>query len=221
MNLTICNDILGRVPQFRVIAYTMDVENKLTNELTLYIDKLKFEYSNRYDLTKIVTIPKLKQTRDGYKALGKDPSHTRPACEALLRRFVKGDGIYRLGDIIDLGNVLSLLTSRSVCVVDANKIKGSIIIRQGNENESYEALNRGKLNISKLPVYCDELGPFGCPTSDTLRTSISEETTKILIMLICFSEEEINEDTNLMISLFKKYVNAKNIEKIEVNYGKF
>ena len=64
--------------------------------------------------------------------MGKDPSHTRPACEALLRRVVKGNELYRLGDVIDLGNILSIETLRSVCVVDSDKLVGDIVIRENN-----------------------------------------------------------------------------------------
>lgn len=221
MNLTICKEILDKVPSFNVIAYQMEVENKTTKELDIYLDELTHIYPSIYKLEDVVNLPKLKETRDGYKKLGKDPSHTRPACEALLRRFVKGSGIYRLGDIIDLGNILSLLTQRSVCVVDFDKLQGDIIIRLGKENEPYEAINRGNLNISNIPVYVDEIGPFGCPTSDTMRTAVTPNTKKILVMIICFSEQRIKEDEDLLISLYKKYANATSIEEIEVHYGKF
>jgi len=221
VNLTICNEILDKLPNFRVVAYEMTVQNGKRKEVDEYLEKLKNEYSSTYLLEDVVKIPKIKETRDGYKLLGKDPSHTRPACEAILRRFVKKEGIYRLGDIIDVGNILSLVTKRSVCVVDSQKLYGNITIRLGAKDEPFEAINRGSLNVYKLPVYSDELGPFGSPTSDTVRTSVTSTTKNILVMLICFSENEIKEDTDLLLELYKKYLQATNIKEIEVIYGKF
>ena len=76
-------------------------------------------------------------------------------------------------------------------------------------------MNRGHINITNMPVYCDEIGPFGTPTSDTDRTAISNETKKIIVMLIAFDDSEIEEDCELLISLYRDYANALNIEKIE------
>lgn len=221
MKLTISNDILSKLPDFNVIAYTMDVDNKTTEIVTKYLKELEKEYYNKYQPEEITKIPRLKETRDGYKKLGKDPSHTRAATEALLRRFVKGTGIYRLGDIIDLGNILSLLTNRSVCVVDYDKLQGDILIRVGQKDEPFEAINRGSLNIHNLPVYVDDLGPFGTPTSDTDRTKVDNNTKKIYIMIICFSHEDIHNDELLLLDIYIKYANASNIKKIEVQYGEF
>ena len=126
--------------------------------------------------------------------MGKDPSHTRPACEALLRRVVKGNELYRLGDVIDLGNILSIETLRSVCVVDSDKLVGDIVIRLGNSYDNYEGINRGIINVTNIPVYTDEIGPFGCPTSDTLRTAVTATTKSILVMIICFDDLEKDID---------------------------
>lgn len=221
MKLTISSSILSKVPTFNVIAYTMEVDNETTTEVSEYLNQLEKEYYNKYLPEEIVKIPRLKETRDGYKLLGKDPSHTRPATEALLRRFVKGTGIYRLGDIIDLGNILSLLTNRSVCVVDYNKLKGDIIIRIGEKDEPFQAINRGSLNIYNLPVYVDNIGPFGTPTSDTDRTKVDEYTNKIFIMIICFGVDDIEENEKLLLDIYQKYAKAKDIKKIEVQYGEF
>lgn len=220
MKLIINNDVTSIVPSFSVIAYSMDVVNTKTNEVTKYIDDLTKWCQTKYNIETITQIPKLKETRDGYKAFGKDPSHTRPACEALLRRLVKKEGIYRLGDIIDIGNIVSILTLRSVCVVDYEKLKGNINIRLGNQNDIYYGINRGIINVNRIPVYVDDVGPFGCPTSDTDRTKVTDTTKSILVMIICFSKNDIINDEQLMLDLYQRYAQAKNIKKIEVNYGK-
>jgi DNA/RNA-binding domain of Phe-tRNA-synthetase-like protein len=194
----------------------MAVDNDATEDVDNLILMVKEKYTNFVPLTEVVTIPKIKVSRDGYKKLGKDPSHTRLACEALLRRMIKGDDLYRLGDIIDLGNILSIETMRSVCVVDLDKIEGDVTIRIGTKDDIYFGINRGQINVDKIPLYTDKIGPFGNPTSDTDRTKVTSSTENILIMIICFNQEDMEKDEEILLSLYQKYANARNINKLEV-----
>ena len=174
-----------------------------------------------FAINEVTSNPFIKETRDAYKTLKKDPSHTRCAVEALVRRVIKynaneGNSIYSLGDIIDLGNILSVMTLRSVCVVDLEKINNDIEIRIGQPNEVVEAIHRDNINAENLIVYTDDTGIFGSPTSDTLRTSVTDETKSILVMIMCFSQNNLNENEQLLKNLYQKYTNAKNIKKILV-----
>lgn len=216
MKINIDLELKNKLPDFSVIAYTMTVDNNTTEDVDNLILMVKEKYTNFVPLTEVVTIPKIKVSRDGYKKLGKDPSHTRLACEALLRRMIKGDDLYRLGDIIDLGNILSIETMRSVCVVDLDKIASDVTIRIGNKDDIYFGINRGQINVDKIPLYTDKIGPFGNPTSDTNRTKVTSSTENILIMIICFNQEDMEKDEEILLSLYQKYANARNINKLEV-----
>ncbi len=215
MKVTISEDITKILPGFSVIAYTMDVDNKLTDGVTTFINKVVEENKDIYTLEQVIKDQKILESRNGYKKLGKDPSHTRVACENLLRRIIKRQPLYRLGDIIDLGNILSILTRRSVCVVDLDKLVGNVNIRIGTKEDIYITINRGPLNVDKIPVYEDENSPFGCPSSDTLRTAVDQSTKSIYIMIICFEQTNLEEDEKLLIDIYKKYTNARNIKKIK------
>ena len=210
MKINIDTNLLEKLPEFSVIAYLMDVENNKTETVENILNNLKSDIL----IEEVTTNPKIKETRDGYKALGKDPSHTRPACEALLRRIIKGIKLYSLGDLIDLGNILSVETKRSVCVVDANKIKGDVTIRVGVEGEYVDAINRGLINANNLPVYIDDEGIFGSSTSDTMRTSVTNITKQILVMIICFNDQDKEQDEQLLKDLYVNYANAKNLIKL-------
>jgi DNA/RNA-binding domain of Phe-tRNA-synthetase-like protein len=219
MNLRISNDLKELIPTFSVIAYKIDFDEKFnamqqSKLVDEYLSNIYKTYPTIYNYDEITKIAKLKLTRDGYKKMGKDPSHTRPACEALLRRVVKGNALYRLGDVIDLGNILSIETLRSVCVVDSDKLVGDIVIRLGNSSDNYEGINRGIINVTNIPVYTDEIGPFGCPTSDTLRTAVTATTKSILVMIICFDDFEKDIDEKRLVQLYQTNTLIKNITKI-------
>lgn len=217
MKLKITNELKKFVPSFKVSCYTFttleknDKEN-LSNDLTEAFNNIDKEYQKKYILSEVTKIPKLKSTRDGYKMLGKDPSHTRPACEALVRRIIRDGSIYRLGNLIDFGNYLSIKLMKSVCMVDLDKIQGDVTIRIGSDSDYYEGINRGIINVTNLPLYTDEIGPFGNPTSDTIRTAITNDTTNVLIMLIHFDDNI--EDEDKMLLLLNKYLKITNLTKI-------
>ena len=124
MKITIDRSILSQLPEFNIIALSMDVtyeeNNIFVEEL---IKKTEKKISEEYSLEEVLNIPLIKEGRDGYKKLKKDPSRYRLACESLLRRLVKGNELYRINNLVDVGNILSIECKRSVAVLDYEKIK--------------------------------------------------------------------------------------------------
>lgn len=216
MLITITNEVLSKLPNFNIIAYTMDVEVRsseiIEEEIKTYEKRIKEEYS----LEEVLNIPLIKEARDAYKKLGKDPSRYRLAVESLYRRLVKGNSLYRINNVVDCGNILSIALFRSTAILDLEAIKGNVKIRIGREDDCYYGIGRGLLNISNIPVYVDDIGPFGSTTSDTERTMIKENSKSILVMIICFSDTYIEENKILTLELFKKYAFAKNIQEVKV-----
>lgn len=211
MKLTITNDLknIG----FSVTCYSFEYINCKKTFKEKFLEVYN-GIQSKYKTEEVTKINKLKITRDGYKLLKKDPSHTRPACEALIRRVLKNDQIDNISTLVDFGNLLSIMTMKSVCVVDLDKIKGNITIRLGTKDDIYYGINRGLINVSNLPLYCDELSPFGNPTSDTERTMIQNETRNVLVMLIHFSKQDMIEDENLMLELLNEYIEFNSLIKI-------
>ena len=177
-----------------VMSFEMTVkptDDALKNEML----EMEKDVMNRLTLETLLKEPRIAAARSGYKALGKDPSRYRLSTEALLRRLIKGSGLYFVNNAVDIGNVLSVKTQRSVAVLDLDKIQGDVLI-----------------NIENIPVYCDEIGPFGTPTSDTPRTRITEETKKILLFITSFNGTDgLEEDAKLAQDLFTKYGEMMNL----------
>ena len=216
MIIRIEREILDKLPSFNVLAYLMDVKlmdsDIIEGEIKKYESMIKEEYS----LEEVLNIPLIKEARDSYKKLGKDPSRYRLAVESLYRRLVKGYGLYRINNLVDAGNILSIKLARSTAILDYEKIVGDVSIRLGRKTDEYYGIGRGQINVSNIPVYVDGVGPFGSTTSDTERTMITNTTKKILVFVICFSEAEIEKDKIETVDIFKKYADAENIEEIEV-----
>ena len=132
-----------------------------------------------------------------------------------MRRIVKGNELYRINNIVDLVNLVSLKSGMSIGGYDAEKIDGRIIFDIGRKDEPYDAIGRGDLNIEFLPVFRDSVSPFGSPTSDSVRTSVTDKT-KIFLMIVVGFSGEVNtfETVELAVNLLRKYGNSTNIETI-------
>jgi len=165
------------------------------------------------ELAEVGSNPAIRASRMAYRRCGKDPSRYRLSSEALMRRVVKGHQLYRINNVVDLINLISLKSGMSIGGYDVDKISGSVIFDLGMKNEPYDAIGRGELNITSLPVFRDAISPFGSPTSDSVRTSVTGNTKRFLMVIIGFSGEICTVETiELSVELLKKYAKADNIE---------
>lgn len=199
-----------KVPGYCLAALCFRMEiNDSSEALKAEMIQLGNEVMTNLTLATLLEEPRILAARRGYKALGKDPSRYRLATESLLRRLIKGNGLYYVNNAVDIGNVLSIKTQRSVAVLDAEQIKGDILIRIG-EDEPFEGIGRGMINIRDIPVYCDEIGPFGSSTSDTPRTMVTEKTKQILLFIISFEGTDgLENDARLAQDLFKRFAGVQ------------
>ena len=128
-------------------------------------------------------IPALEPARALYRGLGIDPTRTRPASEALLRRVLQGRPLFRVNSLVDAMNLCSLRMLVPFGTYDRGRIAGAIVLRVGNEGEGYEGIARGRIGVEGRPVLADREGAFGNPTADSLRTSVTHATSRALVVL--------------------------------------
>lgn len=214
MELTIEDDFRARVPGYRAMMFEADVVNGPTGEaqrqeMAMMADGI----AGHYAVGDINAIPAIAATRKAYKACGKDPNRYRPSQEQMMRRIVRGLGLYHVSALVDAGNQLSLLSGCSVGCFDADKVEGDVLtLGIGREGEPYEGIGRGQLNIAGLPVFRDALGGIGTPTSDNERTKLSLDTRRLLVTVHLF-DPEVDSDRiiDIFTDLFTRYGSATNI----------
>ena len=156
----------------------------------------------------------LKEARDLYKSFAMDPSRHRPSSEALLRRILKGQGLYRLNNVVDCCNLASLRFLLPIGLYDMMKIEGDITMRVGRDGEQYQGIRKGPVHLAnRLGIY-DEAGPFGSPTSDSARTSVSGATTDILAVLMAtrsYDPIRMHEHLQWCGTLFARHCGARTL----------
>jgi DNA/RNA-binding domain of Phe-tRNA-synthetase-like protein len=149
-------------------------------ELKSMLSTLSDEYAAKYKETPLGEIPTVRSIRSIFHKAGLDPTRYRPSSESLLRRAVKGKGLYFINSVVDLINYFSLKTLCPMGLYDANKLQPPIEWRIGRPGETYEGIGRDTLNLEHFPLLVDQVGPFGSPISDSMRTRVTEDCTRIL-----------------------------------------
>ncbi len=157
--------------------------------------------------------PQILATRTAYKTLGKDPARYRGSAEALLRRVIGGKGLPQINAVVDVINLVSLESKLSIGLYDTAQVQGDIVFRTGRAGETYKGKGKYDLNLEGLPVFCDERGPHGSPTSDSERTMVTGETKNVLVVIVSFGGKDGLDGWNRrIIELMQECAAARDCE---------
>jgi DNA/RNA-binding domain of Phe-tRNA-synthetase-like protein len=187
MDIRISEEIKTLCPgaELGVLLYSARVAAS-SPELLARFDSDTSELGSRYALDAIAKMPHIASTREAYRALGKSPHEYRNAAEAMLRRLVKGSGLYRINNVVDVNNLVSVSSGYSIGSYDISELHGPVTLRRAPEDTHYAGIGKDSVNIGFLPVLYDDEGPFGNPTSDSRRAMIREGSRGIMSVVYSF-----------------------------------
>lgn len=215
MNIIVTDKISAVCPEFVGAAVEAHVQNTtFCPELWDEINALCEDYRSRFTTVSIKEMAAIEATRRVYRACGKDPSRYRPAAEALIRRVVQGKELYQIDTLVDLINLASMKFGYSIGGFDADKFVGdTLALGVGEPDEPYEGIGRGMLNIEGMPVYRDQKGGVGTPTSDNERTKIDITTTHVLVLINGYdgNTETVSANADFVKSLLEHYAGASDV----------
>lgn len=169
-------------------------------------------------------VPGLAPARALYRSFGMDPSRHRPSSEALLRRVLQGKDLYRVGCAVDACNLASLSFLLPIGLYDLARVHGDIVVTVGAPGDAYAGIRKDAVNVGARLALYDEAGPFGSPTSDSARTSVTDTTTALLAVIFApgaCSAAELDGHLDLLGGLFAAHCGARpawraNLESAEV-----
>ncbi len=187
MRVLIEPELKRRCPKTALGCLTARVTPAVSPEaLTAELRSRQEEVLRLADPAAVLAAPRIRATREAYKALGKDPARYRGSAEALLRRIMAGKGLPQINSVVDVINLVSLESRSPLGLYDLEKLRGEVTFRAGRADETYKGIGKYDLNLEGLPVFADADGPFGSPTSDSERTMVTAATTSILAVVISF-----------------------------------
>jgi len=207
VNISISEKIKFLCPKLRLGCIEANVVVSDSDEsLSLAISNHIARINQKLFIDDISRLPVISSSRQAYKACGKDPARYRLSAEALLRRVVSGKGLYKISNVVDQLNLVSISSGFSIGGYDADQIQGDVVFGIGSGNEPYQGIGRGELNIEGLPVFRDNQGAFGTPTSDSQRTEVTRNTVRFLMVLVDFgSDPTLDATIKMAIGLLKDH----------------
>lgn len=198
--IILSDEIRRAAPGLRVLVFEAEIVNGPTTEAVKErLREAAAIIAARYAIADINQRPGVKATREAYNACGKEPNRYRPSQEQLCRRILQGKELYFVSNVVDIINVISILSGYAIGGFDADKIEGpAMTLGIGREGEPYEGIGRGELNIAGMPVFRDSAGGVGTPTSDNERTKTSPSTRRLLMTVNIYGEEMSIEETEAL-----------------------
>lgn len=177
------------------------------------IDSVCAELAQKMCIEQIREREHIAATRVFCKRLGKDVQRYRNSAEAMHRRVIQGKGLYRINNVVDVNNLVSVMSGYSLGTYDLSKVKGRIRWTVSEQGAHYEGIGKDAVNIEFLPVLCDDLGYFGNPNSDSTRAMIGESCKEILMCVYGFGKrEDLDSVLQQAKSALQSYCGAEQLE---------
>jgi len=207
-------------PDLKVLIYEIKrVEvQKRSVELEKFKDEVMRQIRKKYDLESLKDLPTVRLYRDFFWRIGIDPTKSRPAAEALIRRILGGKPIPAINTLVDSYNLASIKTGIALAAFDMGKMKGNLLMRPSRTGEEFSGIGMEKsmvLQGGEIVISDEEKLVAIYPHRDAENTKVTEATKDILLM-ICgvpgIREENLLEAAQIAIEYITRFCGG--VEKI-------
>ncbi|MBR1369778.1 tRNA synthetase subunit beta [Methanocalculus chunghsingensis] len=107
-------------------------------------EEIIHEIQARYTLERIKDEPLFRAYRDFFWSVGVDPTKTRPASEALVRRILAGKTLPTINTAVDAYNLASARSGIPIAAFDAGRLSGDLTMRFAGEGEEFVGIGMTK-----------------------------------------------------------------------------
>jgi DNA/RNA-binding domain of Phe-tRNA-synthetase-like protein len=155
-------------------AFEQSIFKRIRTEMTL--DGLKDD-------------PVFRQFRDLYWSFGMDPTKERVSSEALLRRILVGQNLWRVNNVVDTANLASAAHKLPIGLTDVSKLTGKLRVRAAKRGEKFRKIGGGSLVCrGREIVLADEekIVCYGYATHDSDVTRVTNQSNEVLLLIYGF-----------------------------------
>jgi len=146
LKVRIVSNVLEKFPDLKILV--VEVKGVAVAEVDPKLEEFKEEVTaevrSRFTLEGLKDEPTSRACRDFFWRIGVDPTKTRPAAEALIRRVLGGRPLPRINTAVDAYNLASMTTRIALAAFDINKLNGDIIMRFANTGEEFLGIGMDK-----------------------------------------------------------------------------
>lgn len=130
--------------------------------------------------------PVFRAYRDFFWRVGVDPTKTRPAAEALIRRVLRGRPIPKINTFVDSYNLASIVSTIPLAAFDLDGLSGGLLMREAMEGEEFVGIAMEKpiiLGGGETVVEDGEKLVAIYPYRDADESKITLDTENVLLMV--------------------------------------
>jgi DNA/RNA-binding domain of Phe-tRNA-synthetase-like protein len=187
--LKIDMELVAKFPSINTLIVRVrgvEVKRELP-ELERFKLKVTERTKERWTLDQLREHPVFRAYRDFFWRVGVDPTKTRPAAEALIRRILRDSPIPKINTLVDAYNLASIETAIPLAAFDEDVLAGELVMREAEEGEEFLGIGMDKpvvLGGGEAVVDDGEKLIAIYPHRDAEACKISRDTRNTL-MLIC------------------------------------
>jgi DNA/RNA-binding domain of Phe-tRNA-synthetase-like protein len=190
--------LASRFPGLRALTLSLEgVEvRRQSTELEAFKGEVMERAQGRWTLDQLREHAAFRAYRDFFWRVGVDPTKTRPASEALIRRVLRDRPIPRINTFVDAYNLASIETAIPLAAFDIDGLSGCLLMREAEEGEEFLGIGMEKpvVLVGGEPVIEDgEKLVAIYPYRDAEACKITM-ATKDVYLLVC-GVPNVDEDT--------------------------
>jgi DNA/RNA-binding domain of Phe-tRNA-synthetase-like protein len=141
----------------------------------------------RYTLSSLKDEKIFRRYRDFFWRIGIDPTKTRPASEALIRRVLQGKSLPRINTLVDAYNLASMKSGIALAAFDLDKVcvEEGLLLRRASPGERFRGIGMQKdkvLNGGEVVLDDGEKLIAVYPYRDSDETKITVKTRGVLLV---------------------------------------
>lgn len=156
-----------------------------SDDLEAFKPQVSAKVRSAYTLENVKDDPLFRAYRDFFWSVGVDPTKTRPASEALVRRILAGRPLPAINTAVDAYNLASVQHSVPVAAFDAATLRGGLTMRFAAGGEEFLGIGMQEPLLLKpnQVVLCDEEKLIAVyPYRDSDGTKVTAATKDIHIV---------------------------------------
>jgi len=202
-----------RFPDLKTLS--LQIKGVTVKKKNPELEKFKAEVMNQikdsYTLDTVKDHPTFRTYRDFYWSIKIDPTKTRPAAEALVRRILAGKHLPCVNTLVDAYNLASIKSGIALATFDADKLTGELEMRFAEKGEEFIGIGMEKpmvLNGGEIVVSDREKLVAIYPYRDADNTKVTE-TTKNVTIVVCgvpgIPEEALENARSLAVEYVTRF----------------
>ncbi len=213
MRIDIGEGVARDYPDLELVSRVVEDLTVTRRSEELETHKRKLEEAVRAEGTAetIKDEPRVAAYRKFFWSLGIDPTKTRPAAEALVRRIARGNPLPTINTAVDAYNVASVETRVAFAAFDLHQLHGDMLMRYAREGEPFVGIGMDKPKVlagNELVIDDGEALVAIYPYRDADASKLTEGT-RSSVVLGCgvpgLWGRELMEATERAVELLERY----------------